>query len=236
MWTYYGTKKRIAKYYPLPQYDTIIEPFAGAAQYSLYGNNWSKKVILIDKYSIVIDVWNYLISAKESDILSLPDMYYGQSVDMHKQLLRQEKALIGFCINSASASPKKTAAEFNCWNRAKSDIASNLSKIRHWKAICADYTTAEDIAATWFIDPPYMFGGEWYAISNKHIDYVSLAQWCKERKGQIIVCENTKANWLPFQPLVDITGSTAKKTTEAIWLNSNMDGYKRTEQIDLFKM
>lgn len=47
MWTYYGTKKRIAKNYPAPIYDTIIEPFAGAAQYSLYGDNWKKKVILL---------------------------------------------------------------------------------------------------------------------------------------------------------------------------------------------
>ena len=30
MWTYYGTKKRIAKNYLAPIYDTIIEPFAGA--------------------------------------------------------------------------------------------------------------------------------------------------------------------------------------------------------------
>lgn len=105
MWTYYGTKKRIAKNYPAPIYDTIIEPFAGAAQYSLYGDNWKKKVILLDKY----------------DVVSL------------EGLCQEEKWLIGFCINSASAMPKKTAAKFNHWDRYKNFIAENLYKVKHWE-------------------------------------------------------------------------------------------------------
>ena len=36
MFYYYGRKKQIAKYYPEPKYDTIVEPFAGSAAYSLY--------------------------------------------------------------------------------------------------------------------------------------------------------------------------------------------------------
>ena len=78
MWTYYGTKKRIAKNYPAPIYDTIIEPFAGAAQYSLYGDNWKKKVILLDKYDVVSRVWDYLINtATKERILALPNMNIG---------------------------------------------------------------------------------------------------------------------------------------------------------------
>jgi site-specific DNA-adenine methylase len=42
MWSYYGGKSKIVQYYPDPKYDTIIEPFAGSAQYSLYGDNWKK--------------------------------------------------------------------------------------------------------------------------------------------------------------------------------------------------
>ena len=34
-------------------------------------------------------------------------------------------------------------------------------------------------------------------------------------KRQVIVCENTKANWLYFKPLIEITGQRVK-TTEAI--------------------
>jgi len=35
MFSYYGSKKKIVKYYPEPVHDVIIEPFAGAAWYSL---------------------------------------------------------------------------------------------------------------------------------------------------------------------------------------------------------
>jgi hypothetical protein len=33
-----------------------------------------------------------------------------------------------------------------------------------------------------------------------------------------IVCENTKADWLEFKPVIDMNGSK-HKTTEAIWSN-----------------
>jgi len=45
-----------------------------------------------------------------------------------------------------------------------------------------------------------------------------LAEWCKTRNGQTIVCENTKADWLPFKPMKEMYGSQYK-TTEAIWSN-----------------
>ena len=37
-----------------------------------------------------------------------------------------------------------------------------------------------------------------------------------DRTGQIIVCENTEANWMDFKPLVQIQGQK-KKTTEVIF-------------------
>ena len=57
----------------------------------------------------------------------------------------------------------------------------------------------ENEEATWFIDPPYQFGGHEYKCSNKQIDFAKLAEWCEDRNGQAIVCENTKATWLPFK-------------------------------------
>ena len=68
--------------------------------------------------------------------------------------------------------------------------------------------------ATWFIDPPYQYGGNHYVVND--VDYHELAAWCKQRKGQVIVCENTKATWLDFTPLTRITGQRVK-TTEAVW-------------------
>lgn len=217
MWTYYGTKKKIAKYYPSPIHDKIIEPFAGAAQYSLFGDNWQKEIVLYDKYDVIVKIWEYLIAANPHDILSLPDMNVGDKVDDHTELCDAERYLIGFCINSGSASPKKTVAKFNCWNRQKKVIADNIYKVKHWKVHqCDGYEDIPNETATWFIDPPYQFGGQYYRHSNKNIDYSALSDWCLSLNGQLIVCENTKADWLDFKPLVDLKGQL-HKTTEAIF-------------------
>ena len=215
MWSYYGTKKRIAKYYPAPQCDKIIEPFCGAAQYSLFGDNWKKEVVLYDKYKIIIDIWNYLIHSSEKDILSLPDMYREDGITVDDLDIPQAaKYLIGFCINSGSSQPKKTVAKYNSWNRTKLYIAENLYKIRHWKAFVADYNDIPNEKATWFIDPPYQNGGKYYRYSN--IDYKQLSEWCDSRIGQIIICENSYANWHEFYPLVEMNGQL-HKTLEVVY-------------------
>ncbi len=221
MWSYYGTKKRIAKHYPHPQHDTIIEPFCGAAQYSLYGSNWKKNVLINDKYNIVYLLWDFLINkASEKDILSLPNLKHGDNVDDFN-LSDEEKWLMGFCINSASSQPKKTVAKYNSWNHSKMDIAKNLYKVKHWSIISVSYDEISNMEATWYIDPPYQYGGEWYhsTVSNKHIDFDALSVYCKERKGQIIVCENSKADWMDFKPLVTMNGQL-HTTTEVMWTNT----------------
>ena len=220
MWSYYGTKKRIAKHYPSPRYNRIIEPFCGAAQYSLYGDNWKNDVWINDKYVVVYRIWKWLIEEVEPyDIKSLPDMFHGDKVDDHT-LCDEEKMLIGFCINSASSQPKKTTAKYNSWNRAKHEISDNLYKIKHWKITNLSFDEMDNEQATWFIDPPYQYGGQWYhsSVNNKKIDFEKLACYCRERSGQVIVCENSKADWLDFTPLVEMNGQL-HKTTEVIWLN-----------------
>ena len=213
-------KKRIAKHYPLPVNDTIVEPFAGSAQYSLFGNNWEKDVILFDKYDVIIKIWNYLINATIDDILNLPDLREGQNVDDFKMLSDEERYLIGFCINPASAMPKKTARPRSRWNKNKIEISENIYKIKHWKAEVKDYKDIDNVNATWFIDPPYQHGGIYYRMNNKSIDYNDLGNWCKSRRGQVIVCENTKADWLDFNPLVEMNGQL-HKTMESIYIQNN---------------
>jgi len=92
-----------------------------------------------------------------------------------------------------------------------------------------NYEDLQNEEATWYIDPPYQFGGEYYIKSNKHIDFANLAEWCKSRLGQTIVCENTKADWLDFKPMKEMQGSMYK-TTEAIWINmpTNYDNVQQT--------
>jgi len=218
MFSYYGSKSKLAKYYPNPIYDKIIEPFCGAAFYSLFGDNWKKEVFLYDKSEVIVNLWNFLIQCQPNDILKLPDIECKENINNHKQLALEEKSLIYFCSNRGSARVYSIAGKYNSWNKKKIEIANNLYKIRHWKIELKDFEDIGDIKATYFIDPPYKFGGHRYYCSNKHIDFNKLAKWCKNRNGQVIVCENSKADWLPFRFLREISGQK-HKTTEVIWTN-----------------
>jgi hypothetical protein len=81
MFYYYGRKKQIAKYYPLPNYSVIVEPFAGSAAYSLHGENWKKEVILVEKDKRVAAIWEWLINeATPEQVNKLPDLKVGEKV------------------------------------------------------------------------------------------------------------------------------------------------------------
>jgi 16S rRNA G966 N2-methylase RsmD len=122
--------------------------------------------------------------------------------------------------------------QFSDIGLAKKRIANDLYKIRHWKIKQGDYRDIPNESATWFIDPPYQNGGHKYTQGNGAIDFHRLAEWCKERQGQVIVCENTKADWLPFWRMKDLNGAYSK-TAEAIWCNHET-GYEVT-QMSLFE-
>ena len=79
MFYYYGRKKQIVRCYPDPNFDNIIEPFAGSAAYSLHGDNWRKNVILIEKDERVASLWQWLIAkATPEEILRMPDLKIGE--------------------------------------------------------------------------------------------------------------------------------------------------------------
>src|SRR5215203_2854456 len=79
MFYYYGRKKQIARYYPSPNYSIIVEPFAGSAAYSLYGDNWKKEVILVEKDKRVASIWEWLINeVTPQQIKNLPDLTAGE--------------------------------------------------------------------------------------------------------------------------------------------------------------
>ena len=52
------------------------------------------------------------------------------------------------------------------------------------------------------------------------MDYEELGQWCLDRKGEIIVCENSKADWLDFKDLAELNGQL-HKTMEVIYYKKN---------------
>lgn len=67
---YYGGKWRVAPLYPAPLYRTIVEPFAGAAGYSL--RHHRHDVVLVEKYPPLAEMWRWLIAAAPADVLRIP--------------------------------------------------------------------------------------------------------------------------------------------------------------------
>lgn len=223
--TYYGGKYRIAKRYPQPTYETIIEPFAGSAGYSMRYSN--KNVKLFDLNERVCGVWNFLINAKASEIMSLPELFE----DVRDLKVCQEaKWLIGYWCNKGSCEPRNKPSTWmksgvnpnSQWGAAiKNRIASQLDGIRHWTCEQKSFDKIENFSATWFIDPPYSAeSGRLY--THNDIDYPALAKWSKSRNGQKIVCEMDGANWLPFEKFHTAKGLEGpkgkKKIKEVIWL------------------
>jgi hypothetical protein len=234
MWSYYGAKTNVIKSYPKPVYGKIIEPFAGTARYAL--RYFDREILIMDKYEVVIRIWKWLQQCSPGDILKLPDMKKGDHVDSFSFDCEEAKLLMGFMIGFMTESPRKTATirmaqRPNSITFTKRRIANSLFKIKHWKIIHGSYETIANQEATWFIDPPYQVGGYSYRESNRNINYSDLAQWCRTRVGQAIVCENVNGSWMDFKPLC--TQKTRHvRQNEVIW--SNQDLSYRKKQIEMF--
>jgi site-specific DNA-adenine methylase len=219
MFSYYGSKSKVVHLYPSPRFGKVIEPFAGSARYSL--KYFDRDVLLVDKYPVIVDLWKWLQRATPKDILCLPTLKQGVTINRDDFDCIEQAWLMGFIVQQGVNSPRLTVSSMAAeekQERQKKSIAENLYKIKHWKIQLGSYEDIPNEDATWFVDPPYQFGGEYYWTGNKHIDYPALADWSKSRDGQIIVCENTKADWLPFYAMHEMTG-TLHTTTEAIWSN-----------------
>lgn len=214
--TYFGGKYRAAPRYPAPRYRTIIEPFAGSAGYAL--RHPDKQVLLIEKNETLVGVWDYLIHVSAEEVRRLPDLRAGERTQDLK-VSPEARALIGFWLNKGSAAPGKSPSAWmragthanSFWGpRIRQRIAQQVEAIRHWRVQWGDYTEALDIPATWFVDPPYQKAGKDYRCSASDLDFAALGEWCLLRKGQVMVCENSGADWLPFQPFHTIKGCAGK--------------------------
>ncbi len=227
-WRYYGGKWRAAPRYPAPRFDAIIEPFAGAAGYSLRYPD--RRVILVEKYPTICEMWRYLIGASASEILRIPEVDDVQ--DLPSWVPAGARALVGFSMNSATTTPRRTLSagrrmlraanrQFEGWtDRLRDRVASQVDAIRHWRIIEGDYSDAPRVAATWFVDPPYLGRpGSHYVHGSRAIDYAMVASWCRSRGGQVIVCEAEGAAWLPFRPFGTTAGIGGKRSREAVWLS-----------------
>lgn len=216
LFSYFGGKFRAAAKYPAPKHAILVEPFAGAAGYaSLYPD---RHVALFDLDEAIVGIWSYLIHASGAEIRALPMIGHDQSVDDFA-IPQEARWLIGFWLNAAPAAPckkpsawmkqtgpgqKRHHARGAFWSPENRDrIAAEVEKIRHWKVFQASFAQIPNGDATWFVDPPYQKAGKSYRHSSKAIDFVALGEWCKERDGQVMVCENDGATWLDFRHFQD---------------------------------
>lgn len=227
---FYGGKWRDAlKHYPAPQHDTIVEPFAGSAGYSV--RHADRKVILGEKDPVIYGVWHYLLHVSATDILGLPDLEPGQTV-ADLPISQEARWLIGFWLNRGASRPRTGPSAWmrngirpgSFWGeRVRRTIASQVDRVRHWEVHNCSYADLPILGdATWFIDPPYQEQGRHYQHGADAIDYRALGNWCRNRPGQVIVCENHGADWLPFSPLADVkTTRRDSRSAEVVWIRAN---------------
>lgn len=218
---YFGSKWRNARRYPAPEHPIICEPFAGGAGYSL--NYTDRRVLLVDKYPVIVGVWRYLINVTETEFRSLPLVHHVD--DAH--VCEEAKNFIGYWLGKGSYAPRAHASSWmvqypdRLWGaKVRDALASQLDMIRHWEAREASY---EDLGfvdgVTWFVDPPYTEAGRGYPCGSRSLDYTQLGAWCRQQKGQVIVCENAGASWLPFRDAYTLNHGLGrgKRSIEVIW-------------------
>lgn len=225
---FYGGKWRAAPHYPLPQHNLLIEPFAGSAGYSLrYPHH---QVVLVEKDPVIAATWRYLMGVSPSEVLKLPDLEPGQAVSDLTHLPQEARYLIGWWIQSGRRSPHERPSARaltrpnSFWGETiRERIAKQIEAIRHWWLIEGDYSEAPEFApATWFIDPPYQDKGRAYKYGSNLLDFTQLATWCRSRSGQVIVCENVGATWLPFRFFRKCSANKSNAgravSKEAVWV------------------
>jgi site-specific DNA-adenine methylase len=224
MFPYYGAKTNIVHRYPAPIFDTIIEPFAGSARYAL--KYWDRRVILMEKNKMIFGVWKYLQQATISDIGKLPHrLESGDRLSNYTFSCTEELNFMSLLIEKGG--PKSSRDKVsdriaihrpNHINYTLNRIAGCLHRIVNWDIRHGDYREIENIKATWFIDPPYQkTGGMHCPHGSKNIDYHEFGLWSMQRKGQIIVCENERADWLPFRPFTSQQSGAGKKVQEFLY-------------------
>jgi site-specific DNA-adenine methylase len=233
---YYGGKYRLARYYPAPVHDVIVEPFCGGAGYSLH--HYNKQVHLYDLNPKVVGVWDYVIKADPNEIRALPLLGSEQRVS-ELQVHQEAKWLIGWWVKYACSNPRLSMTSSmkahmdlgsaTAWtHRRREYIAQTSALVKHWKVTCASYQDIPNTRATWFIDPPYQCkAGRHYPFNA--VDFGHLAEWSRSREGQVMVCENSDSEaWLPFQPFRECvgarrTGGEAKRTQEVVWYSETRE-------------
>lgn len=216
LFKWFGSKWTAAKHYPAPIHDTIVEPFAGSAGYSLRHHH--KNVVLAESDAHLYTLWKWLVEeATETAIREMPinvpegtdirelGMSHGQTLLMKTW---QRTNNVGTCFTVSSWGNKSGQWTEN----TRSRVASEFHHVKHWKIQPRAMVTMLELTdpCTWFVDPPYKFN---YQYRSSPIDYATLATQVEGLSGQVIVCEAVCSktgkvpDWLPFTSFRDTVTS-----------------------------
>jgi site-specific DNA-adenine methylase len=240
---YFGSKNRLAGEYPKPLHDELREDFAGGAGFAC--NHYERQIVLADSDPRVARIWSFLIRASASDIMALPLLEPGQSIDS-LDISEDARLFMSCCVNTSpfrrTLTSWKNGQNDGLWGRSwRERVAAQVEHIKHWEVHCRPYWESDNARCTRFVDPPYKALAENYSESRRNpIDYNHLATWCATRAGQVIVCEQSGADWLPFYYLGKagaVRGS--KSCEEAVWYVEDQPGRlcappKQRDQLALF--
>jgi site-specific DNA-adenine methylase len=218
MFSYLGSKSRVAHLYPAPTRGRVIEPFAGSARYSLLHRKHD--VWLNDIDPLIVAIWKYIQRATVKEIKALPELRAGDRLDRYRSLSVEERALLGYCLGYGQAGPGITCTRWADENRTCSLLKRRLLEhreyVRDWTITNLHYADLPDEEVCWFVDPPYQHSRgryRYHCIS----DYDRLGAWCRSRRGQVIVCEGRGADWLPFRPFAEQQVGTGEMYKEVVW-------------------
>ncbi len=207
LFKWFGSKWLSSKTLPAPLYDTIVEPFAGGAGYSL--RHATRRVVLYETDLHLVRLWGWLIAeATEASIREIP-LAIPEGTDIRTMGLSEGQSLL-------LKTWQRTNNVGDCWTvspwgnkpgqwtaNTRSRVASEFAAVKHWK-IHYDGTAAfseHPAASTWLIDPPYQYN---YQYRSRPLDYKKLAKMILSQHGQMIVCEavcsktGAVPDWLPF--------------------------------------
>jgi hypothetical protein len=247
VFSYYGGKSKIVHLYPRPNYEWIIEPFCGAASYSAWHADqrtpWfpnGHRVWINDKDERTFSIWAFLQRPDAEEWLKVVPRRVtpGQRVsallpadapDGLRELLRAEANPGTQGVRGVR--DQVTGFGAQAWHRCVPRIMSLLPLIRRWRITQLDYRDLPNIKATWFIDPPWsgQYGRRCRTTLEPH-EYGELADWCRSRHGEVIVCEAVGASWLPFVPFTRGIGRRSEVAHEAIWVQGRDDNLAESSE------
>ena len=208
-----GGKGGLAPLLPSPLCRLIVEPFGGAAAYSFL-HHAGHDVWVNELNPCTYSIWEFLQWTDAFRVIQSDwpkSVRIGQHLDAlvtnpaHPGFLELVRAYINlgtYGMTGVRQVVTKDAAGH--WSQYKPRFTVILPIVARWKITNLDYRQLDDVDGCWLIDPPYNnVAGRKYEFKLPPEAYPQLAEWCLNRRGHLLVTEQTGSPWLPFRPLTN---------------------------------